>query len=328
MNHFALSHPWAFTGLSLLLLPVLRSALAANAYPAVAWLPKDHLSSAASLLLTLLYMATIVLLVLGIAGLNRSEQTVERIGNGANMVLLFDRSTSMDQTFAGKPPGGGEESKSGAAKRLLLDFIGRRPHDRIGVVSYSTAPLYVMPLTENKQAVAAAIAATATPGLAYTNISKGLAMALSFYRGTAATTGARIILLVSDGAAAIDSDDERKLRQWFYLEPVRLYWIFLRGKNSPDIHTVPEDSRDDNAQAMPERYLHLFFKGLNIPYLVYQADNPDAMEKAVAEIHELEDLPLHYTEKIPRQDLSGPCYLGATLLLMILCAAKLSEVRL
>lgn len=328
MNNIALTHPWALAGLSLLLLPAIRSALAADAYPAVSLLPKDFVSAAISLLLTLLYMATIVLLVLGIAGLYRSEQRVERIGNGANIVLLFDRSTSMDQTFAGRPPGGGEESKSGAAKRLLLEFIGRRPHDRIGVVSYSTSPLYVMPLTENKQAVAAAIEATATPGLAYTNISKGLAMALSFYRSSTTATGTRIILLVSDGAAAIDADNERKLRQWFYREPVRLYWIFLRGKNSPDIHTAPNDPREDNAQAMPERYLHLFFSSLNIPYRVYQADNPDAMEKAVAEIHDLEDLPLHYTEKIPREDLSGACYLGAMLFMLILSAAKLLEVRL
>lgn len=323
----AVVHPWVLCALVLTLLPLFNNGVAIRRYANAALLPDDWPSTLYSLLLKALAMSAMAALILGMAGLYRGEQWIERVGHGANIVMLFDRSSSMDQTFAGRAPGGGEEAKSSAAKRLLLDFIARRPHDRVGVASYSTSPLFVMPLTENKQAAAAAISATDKPGLAYTNIVKGLGMALSFYREQPETTGSKIILLVSDGAAAIDADNERKLRQWFAEQPLRLYWIFLRGKNSPGIFEQPEDPRDDNAQSRPERYLHLFFKNLGIPYQAYQAESPDAMRNAVAEIDRLENLPLHYREKIPREDLSGTCYGAAALLLALLLGLKLCEAR-
>jgi mxaC protein len=93
-----------------------------------------------------------------------------------------------------------------------------------------------MPLTENKQAIQSAISAMSTPALAYTNISKGLAMALSFF-DQQPVTGARV-LLVSDGAAAIDPDSELELRKLFKESQVRLYWIFLRSQNSPGLEAT------------------------------------------------------------------------------------------
>jgi mxaC protein len=93
------------------------------------------------------------------------------------------------------------------------------------------------------------------------------------------------------------------------------------------LYDKPEDSRDDNAQAMPERYLHLFFNSLNIPYKAYQAENPDAVQEAINDINKLENRPLHYEEKIPKQDLSEFCYALATLLICLLLGLKLYEAR-
>ncbi len=325
--NLAVDYPWVLTGLVLLILPLFNNGVTLHDYADVSIVPCDGLSVCFSVFLKTLAMAAMAMLILGLAGLYRSQQTVERIGHGANIVILLDRSSSMDHTFAGKAPGGGEESKAEAARRLLLEFIQRRPHDRIGVAAYSTSPLYFMPLTENKAAVKAAISATNTPALAYTNISKGLAMALSFYQEQTDASGSRIILLISDGAAEIDPDSERKLRQWFAEQSIRVYWIFLRGKNSPGIEEKPEDPRDDNAQARPERYLHLFFKSLGIPYKAYQAESPDALLKAVSDIDQLENLPLHYQEKIPKQDLSGYCYALAAFFISLLLAFKFYEAR-
>ncbi|MGZ8975777.1 MAG: hypothetical protein ACXW17_21405, partial [Methylomagnum sp.] len=46
-------------------------------------------------------------LLLGLAGLFRREYTVERVGQNAHIVLLLDRSRSMDDSFAGRAPTGG-----------------------------------------------------------------------------------------------------------------------------------------------------------------------------------------------------------------------------
>jgi mxaC protein len=107
---------------------------------------------------------------------------------------------------------------------------------------------------------------------------------------------------------------------------VRLYWIFLRTASSQSLFEPPKDSRDDNAQAMPERYLHQFFSSLDIPYQAYEAENPDAMQKAITDINRLEQSPLHYQERVPKQDLSTNCYMAATLGLLLLLAVKCCEV--
>lgn len=326
MSNIAFDTPWALAGLLLALVPLWRSGIQNTPYPWLAMLVDDPLSQAVALLLRLLAMAAIVTLVLGLSGIYLKQQTVERIGHGAHIVMLLDRSSSMDNTFAGKAPSGSEQSKAQAARSLLTQFVDQRPHDLIGVAAYSTSPLFVMPLTENKQAIHAAINATASPALAYTNISKGLALALSFFDGQA-SDGSRIVLLVSDGAAVIDPDSETALRILFKQQQVRLYWLFLRTDNSPGIFTQPDDPRDDNAQALPELYLHRFFTSLNIPYRAYEAENPDAMQKAIADINRLEQLPLHYREAIPKRDLSGLCYGWATVFIGLLVAAKLSEAR-
>jgi mxaC protein len=324
--NWAVNTPWALTGLLLTLLPLFNSGMRASPAPWTALIPGDTLSVVIVCCLRLCAVAAIAGLVLGIAGLHRTEQSRERIGHGAHIVLLLDRSSSMDNTFAGRAPNGVEESKATAARRLLTDFVKQRQNDLIGVAEYSTSPLFVMPLTENKNAVQAAIAATATPALGFTHVSKGLGMAISFFEQQP-VTGSRIVLLVSDGAAAIDHDSEQKLRLWFKQQQVRLYWIFLRTAGSPGIFDQPEDSRDDNAQAMPELYLHKFFLGLGSSYQAYEAESPDALKQAIADINQLENLPMHYVERIPKQDLSATCYSIAALLLLVLLGVKFCEVK-
>jgi len=325
--NLAVDTPWLLTGLLLMLLPLFNSGMRSSPNAYLILLPADPVSTSLSWGLRLLAMSAIAALVLGMAGLHRTEHSIERIGHGAHIVLLLDRSNSMDNSFAGRAPNGGEESKASAARRLLTDFVKQRQSDLIGIAEYSTAPLFVMPLTENKQAVQAAIAATATPALAYTHVSKGLGMALSFFQQQS-VTGSRVVLLVSDGAAAIDPDSEQKLREWFKQQQIGLYWIFLRTANSPGIYDQPDDPRDDNAQAMPELYLHKFFSSLGIPYQAYQAESPDALKQAIADINRLENLPLHYLERLPKRDLTGECYGLASALLLILLAVKFCEVRL
>ena len=87
----------------------------------------------------------------------------------------------MDNTFAGKQPSGEDESKAAAARRILAAFVEERAHDEIGVVVFSTSPILALPLTLQREAIEAAIAAIGRPGLAYTNIGLGLAMALSLF---------------------------------------------------------------------------------------------------------------------------------------------------
>jgi len=314
--------------LPLALLPLRLSSLESRGYSSISRVPVDPLSRAFGVSLTVAGILGLAGLLLGLAGPAREGREIQRVGEGANIVLLIDRSNSMDHSFAGRTPAGGEESKSHAAERLLADFVSTRPHDRFGVAAFSTAPLFVEPLTDNREATLAALRALSTPALAYTHVSKGLALALSLFRAPQAEEGgARIVLLVSDGAAVVDPDSERLLRTRFRESGAHLYWLFLRTANTPGLFETPEDPRDDTPQIRPERHLHLFFETLGVPYRAFEAESADVMARAMREIDRIERLPMRYRERVPRLPLQAWCYGTAALAIGWLLAVKLAEVR-
>lgn len=323
----AFTTPLVLALLPLALLPLWASPQAEQSYPSLADFETDPLSSAIEWLLRIAGALAIAALIIGIAGIHRLGQTIEKAGEGAHMVLLIDRSSSMDNTFAGRAPEGGEESKSAAARRLLKEFIINRRHDLVGVAAFSTSPMHVLPMTEHKEAVLAAVDAMDRPGLAFTNVGRGLALALDMQEADL-SPAARVIVLVSDGAAVIDRKVQEKLRAAFARRPINLYWLFLRTEGTPGITTVPEPGEEDTPQAMPERHLDIFFKSLGIAYRAFEAENPEAVRDAIQEINKLERSRITYFERIPQQDLSGRAYAVALAALAVLLAAKLAEVRL
>lgn len=324
--NLALSSPWVLLALPLVLLPLLLSIQKRSGYPSLADIESDRLSRFLDIALHVLGALAIAALLAGIAGLHLDGQTVERVGEGSHIVLLLDRSSSMDDTFAGSRPDAGEDSKSAAARSLLQDFVVRRPHDRFGVAAFSTMPMYVLPITSHKDAVLGAVNAITRPGLAYTNVGLGLTLALSMHEMDVTPTS-RAIVLVSDGAAVIDRRVQEKLRAQVAKRPINLYWLYIRTAGAKGIFDPPGDV-PDTPQALPERHLNLFFQSLKVPYRAFEAENPQAVADAIKEIDKLERNPIRYQERIPERDLSGLSYVVAAVALFALLLAKLAEVRL
>jgi mxaC protein len=325
--NLAFDTPLLLVLLPLALLPLIFAVQRPQGYPSLDSVEPDALSRAVDVGLHLSGLVAIVALIAALAGIHLTGQTIERVGEGANVVLLLDRSSSMDDTFAGRPPGDGEASKSAAARHLLRDFIARRPHDRFGVAAFSTMPMYVLPITGHKDAVLGAIDAITRPGLAYTNVGLGLSLALSMHEADP-SAASRAILLVSDGAAVIDRRVQERLRAQIAKRPVNLYWLYLRTAGAPGIFAPPGEDVPDTPQALPERHLNLFFQTLKVPYRAFEAENPQAVADAITEIDKLERNPIRYQERIPEQDLSGVAYAASSAALLLLLLAKLAEVRL
>ncbi len=318
-----LLQPWALALLVVAALPWYRRGQVALLYSSLSRVPADPLSDRLDWLLRLVACATIASLVIGMAGPYQREQWVDRIGTGAHIVLLLDRSSSMNENFTGRYLGAkATESKSAMARKLLSEFVQRRQHDLFGMVAFAAAPIYVLPLTEDKPAIQAAIAAAGSRGHGVTHIAPGLAMALDFFTDTP-RQGSRIILLVSDGAARIDEQTRDRLRQTFQETGTTLYWIYLRNPTSAPLAEKPANP---NETTTPEYFLNAYFESLEVPYRAFEAENPNAMEKAIAEVERLENLPLPYREKLPRQDLSGPFYGVALVLMVLLLSARTLEV--
>lgn len=286
-------------------------------------LPVDRGSRAMDLGLRLAASLAVAAAAVSLAGGYLQGEPVERTGTGAHIAVLLDRSASMADGFAGGRTGG-EESKGVVAARLLDGFVRQRPLDLFAVTGFSTAPMPALGLTADHEAVRAAIASSASPGIGLTNIAAGLSLALGQFAGQP-YTGSRVILLVSDGAASIDPRAQARIRRLFQEHQVQLYWIYLRSPGGNRPSSLPHP--DAGADVAPEYHLHRFFEDLGTPYRLYEAENPQALEAAIGDVSRLQNLPLRYLQAQPRRDLAPWCDTLALLAVAALCLARSLEVR-
>ncbi|MFZ0496487.1 MAG: vWA domain-containing protein [Methylocella sp.] len=312
-------HPVLLWLLLFAFLPLLTHGQKPSSYPWLAIIPKDRLSTGIDIVLRSLAVAGIVALVLGIAGLHRNRADVERVGQGAHIVLLLDRSVSMDQTFANRTPAGQEESKTSAAVRLVKAFFSERPHDQFAVVAFSTSPILAMPMTAKRPPITAALDAMKRPALAHTDIGRGLGLALAQFK-TDLSNAARVILFVSDGAGVIDRLVQEQIRADVLKFNVHLYYLYLRTEGDPGLF---------EANAVPDKdapaALNRFFEDLRISYRAFEAENPEAIRAAVDTINRLETSPVSYLEQIPRRDYSSYAYAVAWIALVLILASRFAE---
>ena len=324
-------HGWVLALLPVAALPVLRPLASAISYSWIGLIPADPLSRWIDRTLRATGMLTIVLLVLAASGLHRPAYEVERIGRGAHMVLLVDRSTSMDRPFALKEAidastRGRHRSKGEVARELLSKFVAERRNDLFGMVVFSTFPIPVLRPTDHHDVVHASIAAgNVGRGLAETDIGAGLEQALQYFEGKP-YTGARIVVLVSDGAGEIGQTPRLRIAHRMQRLRVSLYWIYIRSARGPVIFDSAESGGSTAGTEMtPERALHEFFSRMGGSYQAYTAESPEDLERAIAHVNRLQNLPVRYRETIGRRDLSALCLAAALAGLSLMVAAKLLE---
>lgn len=319
-------NPWALFLLPLAILPLLLERTHSRTYSWLQMLPSDPLSNLVGLLLKILAMIALLFIVLGIAGPHSAPRFIEKEGIGAQLALVLDRSASMDDPFSGGVSQGRiGETKSVAASRLMTQFVKERENDMFGMITFSNSAMYVLPLTQNREAILAAIRATSGSALFQTNIGSGLTSAAGLFNKVP-DSGSRAIILISDGAGRMDADTQQKIRDWLDKLHVTLYWIVLRQPGG--ISIFDENYKPPEDQALPaEIELNEFFKTLRTPYQAYEADDPASLAAAIEDINSKEKKPIQYLEKIPGQEFARHCYLLAALMIGLLLGVKYLEVR-
>ncbi len=327
--NYMVAHPGFLWLLLLTPLPFLVSALRRAPFPSLDGVPRDTASSLVSFIIKAAAALAIFAGVLALAQPYRLAESVKLLATGAHVVILMDRSLSMDFTLGDDEVQGNQESKTDTATRLLMDFVNRSPHDQFGVVAFSSAPVFVLPISGHRDAVKAAITALRRPGIEGTNVGLGMQLALAMIGHDPEATSP-VVLLVSDGeyggAGFFQLELQDALRKTFQKEHAHLYWLFLRPhKGNEDVFSPPPKGAEDSPHTKPERHMDLFFKTLGVTYRVFWADSPHAIQDAVAEINRLETRPVTYYEEIPRQDVTPIFYAIAAFASLLLVLAKLAE---
>lgn len=334
MSDFDFTHPWVLVLLPLALLPLLPKRGETLGYSYLPWLPKDRLGRLAGALATSFAVLAIGSIVIAIAGPGRPESLVPRTGRGAEILILMDRSRSMDlrmmpsdwhtidpiirtqQAWHRGP------QKSKTARDLLSEFIAARKSDRFSLMFFSGGPLLAVPFTQHPEVLQAGIkAAGIGVGLNETNVGRALSTAIEQFDDRP-YSGSRIILLVSDGGAHLDSTTRTRIAAGLHRNHIALYWLYLRSINSP-----PLDQEDPRTEMAPEIALHRFFQELRTPYRAFQAEVPEDFARAVEEVGRQQNLPLDYLERIPRKDYSAYFIALAAFSCALLLVYRLSQLR-
>ncbi|CAM8320520.1 vWFA domain containing protein [Candidatus Methylopumilus universalis] len=319
------SFPWVLWFMPLAFIPLIFKEASLQYYSWNEMIPKDRLSSIIAIILKFIATLILIMIIIGLSGPHSRQKEIEKTGIGAQIGLVLDRSASMDDPFAGNDQTKVGEIKSAAAARLIIEFVQSRANDMIGMVTFSNSAMYVLPLTDNKNAIISAVRATAGNALFQTNIGSGLTTGAELFNKVP-DSGSRAVILLSDGGGRIDAATQEKIKDWFGRFKISLYWIVLRQPGGISIFNTSYKPRDDDPLP-PQIELNEFFKTLPSSFQAYEAEDPKTLQKAIEDINQKEKKPIKYFEKIPGQDYSTHCFVTAALLMIVLLTLKLIEVK-
>ncbi|CAM8380990.1 MAG: von Willebrand factor type [Pseudomonadota bacterium] len=319
------SFPWVLWFMPLAFIPLIFKETSLQYYSWNEMIPKDRLSSIIAIILKFIATLILIMIIIGLSGPHSRQKEIEKTGIGAQIGLVLDRSASMDDPFAGNDQTKVGEIKSAAAARLIIEFVQSRANDMIGMVTFSNSAMYVLPLTDNKNAIISAVRATAGNALFQTNIGSGLTTGAELFNKVP-DSGSRAVILLSDGGGRIDAATQEKIKDWFGRFKISLYWIVLRQPGGISIFNTSFKPKDDDPLP-PQIELNEFFKTLPSSFQAYEAEDPKTLQKAIEDINQKEKKPIKYFEKIPGQDYSTHCFVTAALLMIALLTLKLIEVK-
>ena len=304
----------------LLLLPLALFPLVPNRregmpFPWINWLPVDAIGQRLHRLWKGLAALTIAILVVAIAGPKSAESVIERIGRGAEISVLLDRSASMDgevrrPILKDYQSIQVQQTKNDLAREALSWLLQQRPENRYALTLFNVVPIRIADFTDDTIFLQAALDATKIGrGPKETNMGVALLSAIDAFE-MRPYTGSRALLLVSDGGAKLDDTIRKQIQEGLQRHQISLYFIYVQsGINAPDFQLVGTDT----SALSEEVALHVFFKSLGTRYQVFQADDMSSMSEAVASIDDQENLPLTYFEKVPGIDYRRLLFIAAFL---------------
>jgi len=143
------------------------------------------------------------------------EERVE--SRGVDIAIVLDLSSSMEETMGTAPTASLRQTRLDVTKRVIADFVARRPEDRIGLIVFSDNAYVVSPLTADHgylQRYIAMIDDQILRGEGMTAIGEGLAVANTLLARQAAPDArrSRVIVVLTDGENNFGRDPIDALR--------------------------------------------------------------------------------------------------------------------
>lgn len=267
-----IAHPLALL-LVVLALPVALLArrrppgLAVPSTAAISGLSGGWRPRAARLLPALRVLAVLALAV-AVAGPREGDAQAVVPGEGIDIALAIDISSSMDQDFAGG------RSRLEATGEVVREFIKSRQDDRVGLVVFQQDALALSPPTLDYTALDSMVANLHSGLLPDgTGIGVGLAQALNMLQQS--TAASRIVILLTDGEHNADSISPERAAELATALKIRVYTIGVVSAANPGRN---KEIDEELLRAIADRTGARYF----------EADSPQALQDVYTEIGSLE----------------------------------------
>jgi Ca-activated chloride channel family protein len=143
--------------------------------------------------LVVLRFLAILMLIIALARPGRGIDYTSVNDYGIDIMICLDVSGSMrGEDFQ-------PDNRLAVAKKVVKDFINRRPHDRIGMVIFAGEAFFQCPLTMEKNIIADITDEIDFDSVPVDGTAIGDAIALAASRMTDSTVASKMILLLTDG---------------------------------------------------------------------------------------------------------------------------------
>ncbi len=258
-----------------------------------------------------LRMLVLALLVIALARPQSTTRTREVHTEGIDIVIALDVSGSMlAEDF--------RPNRLESARQTALDFIDRRPGDRIGMTVFSGQGFTLCPLTTD-HILLKELASRVTTGMVEdgTAIGDGLGTGINRLRESEAVT--KVIILLTDGISNMGVIDPLTAAEIAAMYDIRVYTIGV-GSSGPVPYPFQTPFGTQYQQVeipVDEELLQQIAAMTGGRY--FWADNREALETVYQEIDQMERSRIDVTEYTHRHDE----YLPLALLAMALLAAEI-----
>ena len=314
-ENISFGRPWCFA--LFLIIPVMiawyvKMQAGRRASIRLSQLPRNDLGSWRNIFrhsLFVLRLLAISLIILSMALPQTVNEVQHAEGEGIDIVLCIDVSGSMTaQDFT--------PNRLEAAKQVAIEFVNKRPTDRIGVVIFSGESFTLCPVTGDHDVVIAAIQSIHNGMLEDgTAIGSGLATAVDRLRNTSSKS--KVVLLLTDGennGGLIDPKTAKDIAKTFN---VRVYTIGMasEGYAPQPVNTPLGIVIDRQKIAIDENMLKEIANDTGGQY--FRAKDNGSLSQIYADIDQMEKSKVEIIHSVKFNDKFLPLVLAALLILML-----------
>lgn len=257
--------------------------------------------------LPLLRVMALAMLAIAAAGPREGKADAVVPGEGVDIALAFDISSSMDQRFAPA------KTRLEASKEVIREFIKSRKNDRVGIVVFQQDALALTPPSLDYDALDEMVADLRSGLLPDgTGIGVGLATALNMLQDS--TAASRIVILLTDGEHNADSITPEKAADLAVSLKIRVYTIGVVSQANPGRNSeIDEELLTAIADRTGARY--------------FEADSPQSLQAVYDEIGSLEQSRVRRESFESFTELAPWFAVSAAMLLMLELALRGTVLR-